>query len=116
MARTILIVDDDVAIVDVLAETLEGEGYRVLRAGDGLAALAMLNGVLPDLLLTDNMMPRMSGVELIAYLHERPALAVPVILMSAAVPVAIPPRTTFLPKPFSLDTLLALVAERLAAP
>lgn len=87
----------------------------MLRAYDGAMALGLMERERPDLLITDNMMPRLTGVDLIAHLHARPELAVPVVLMSAVTPVAVPPPpTVFLPKPFDLDRLTALVARLLA--
>ena len=114
MPATILVADDDAPIVAIISAVLEDVGHRVLRAYDGAAALAQLLAGQADLLITDNMMPHLSGVELIAYLHDHPALAVPVILMSAVAPVRLPPAVTFLPKPFDIARLDALVARLLA--
>ena len=91
MAATILVADDELAIIDLVAFLLEDLGHTVLRAFDGAAALAILRTGRVELLITDNMMPRLSGVELIAYLHDHDTLAVPVILMSAVTPVQMPP-------------------------
>jgi CheY-like chemotaxis protein len=114
MGATILVADDEPAIVELLAELLSAEGYRVLTAFDGRAALASLERERPDLLLTDQRMPHLSGTELIARLHARPDLAVPTILMSSAAPVpGPPPPAVFFPKPFDLDRLLGLVVEML---
>lgn len=115
MAATILVADDEEPIVEIVAAVLALEGYTVLRAYDGAAALAILLEGQVDLLVTDNMMPHLSGVELIAHLHGHPGIAVPVILMSAVTPVLMPPRVTFMPKPFDIDRLIALV-ERLLRP
>jgi DNA-binding response OmpR family regulator len=95
--------------VEVLASLLEDEGYCVLRAHDGVAALAIIRRDRPALLLTDNAMPAMSGVELVAYLHAHPHLAISVILMSAVTPVLMPPRTSFIAKPFDIEDVLAKV-------
>jgi DNA-binding response OmpR family regulator len=116
MAVTILVVEDEVYILDMVASFLELEGYAVRRAADGAEALALLQGGGIDLLLTDNMLPRLRGVDLVAYLHAHPELAVPVIMMSAVRPVPVPPTVTFLPKPFDLDHLAGLVARLLARP
>lgn len=114
MGKTILVADDDPAIVALLADVLGDEGHVILRARDGRQALARLEAGGCDLLITDNMMPRLSGVDLIRRLHGRPDLAVPTILMSAVAPPAPPPPpVAFLPKPFDLDHLLALVARLL---
>ena len=115
MLATILVVDDEPHILDMVALFLELEGYAVRRATDGAAALILLAGGGIDLLVTDNMLPKLSGVALVAHLHAHPALAVPVILMSAVRPVPVPPRVAFLPKPFDLDTLLATVRTALTA-
>jgi DNA-binding NtrC family response regulator len=114
MSATILVADDDAPIVEIVAAVLEDEGHTVLRAYDGAEALMHLDRDGLDLLVTDNMMPRLSGVELIAHLHAHPRLAVPVILMSAVTPVRMPPTVTFLPKPFDLDRLTSLVDHLLA--
>jgi CheY-like chemotaxis protein len=117
MGTTILVVDDDPSIVDLTAAVLADEGYVVVSARDGIEALAAIERERPDLLLTDNMMPRLSGLDLIARLHARPDLAVPTILMSAVRPTpGPPPAVVFLPKPFDLDDLLALVVGLLDAP
>ncbi len=112
MVATILVADDEAPIAELLADLLEEVGYRVLLAYNGADALALIEREHPDLLLTDNMMPRLSGLQLIAHLHDHPALALPVILMSAVTPEPTPPPpVAFMPKPFDLDQMLALVAE-----
>ncbi len=118
MARTILVVDDHRAVLDLLSAALRDEGYRVLLASDGVEALACVEREAPDLVVTDLRMPKMNGVELVARLHAHQTLPVPVILVSAVDPltIALPPRTAVLPKPFTLDALLALVGDLLPAP
>ncbi len=107
----VLVVDDERYIVDLLTELLEDEGYEVLRAGDGQAALDVLDRHLPDLVVTDVMMPRIDGVRLLAIIREHHK-DLPVILMSAAMA----PRmddVPFLPKPFDVEDLLALIEAKL---
>jgi len=113
MVTTILIVDDEEFIVELLATLLEDEGYRVLRAHNGVEALRHLERERPALLLTDNMMPRMSGLELVQHLHANPHLAVPVIMMSAVLLIP-PPPIICVRKPFDLDCLLATIEAWLA--
>ena len=60
--QTILIVDDDREIVRVIAKILELEGYRTLKAYDGLEALDMLVGNVVHLIMIDIMMPKMNGL------------------------------------------------------
>ncbi len=116
MSATILIADDEAFIVDLLATLLEDEGFTVLRAYDGAEALAIAERERPDLILSDVMMPRLSGIELVARLRTwEDGSSPPVILMSAVTaPPRLPPRTIFIPKPFDLDTVLVAVAALLA--
>lgn len=109
-AAAVLVVDDERYIVDLLSDLLEDEGYRVLRAYDGLAALEQISRHPPDLVVADVMMPRLDGLSLADEITTR-GLDIPIILMSAAVT----PRTggvAFIPKPFDIDTMLLLI-ERL---
>jgi len=115
---TILVVEDEPTILDVLVDVLRDEGYAVLATPDGAAALELLAGVQPDLVLMDVMLPRLDGRAVVRRMRERAGLAgVPVILMSAAAPVD--PAALgvgFLPKPFDLDRLLDAVTAALGGP
>lgn len=112
--RRILVVDDEPDILELLVEILRIEGYVMLSANDGEAALELLAKTPCDLIVTDTMMPRVSGVALIRSIRERPELRdVPVIMMSAA---GLPNLdgldvSTFLHKPFDLSALLDAVAK-----
>jgi len=109
----VLVVDDERYIVDLLTDLLQDEGYHVLRASDGQAALEILSQQLPDLVVADVMMPRIDGMRLLAMIREQNR-NLPVILMSAAVT----PQSdgvTFLRKPFDIDVLLALIERKIAA-
>ena len=115
----ILIVEDEPPVLDVLASLLTDEGFAVRTAPDGRVALEMLADDLPDLLITDVMMPRLDGWTLLAAVRERtPTL--PVIVISAVDrrearhwAFFITDHTVFLRKPFDVETLLATV-ERLS--
>ncbi len=110
MTKTILIVDDEEFIVDLLATLLEDEHYRVLRAYDGEQALVVAQHERPELIITDIMMPRMSGTELAAYLRrQEESDQTPIILMSAVHSPITVPNTIYLPKPFDIDHVLELV-------
>lgn len=115
---TILVVDDEVPIVDLLQAVFEDEGYRVLVAHNGQDALRVARAEHPDLVLSDVMMPGMGGVALAAALHTDPAMgATAVILMSAA---GVPDNeetwmVTFVSKPFAIAHVLALVARFVVA-
>jgi CheY-like chemotaxis protein len=81
---TVLVVDDDPVILDLLAVNFELEGYTVLRASDGEEALAVTRLHRPDVVVTDIMMPKRSGLEVVAELKGDPATAaIPVVLVSA---------------------------------
>ena len=76
----LIVVDDDSFTRELYSTILESEGYEVLMAKDGLEALALLTEPLPDLIITDVHMPRMSGPELIATVRrEFPQIRVLVI-------------------------------------
>ncbi len=112
MAPRVLVVDDEPALVDILVEILTDAGYDASGAGDGLAALAMVERERPALVLSDVQMPRLDGIGLAARLRQR---SIPVVLMSA---VRWPHQMTdvaFLAKPFDLDELLVTVDAALAA-
>jgi CheY-like chemotaxis protein len=114
--KTILLVDDEYAIVEVLAHLLEEEGYAVLTASNGREALGRAVEKTPDLVITDQMMPVMSGTELLRALQKHRALrGVPVILItSAAKPRLRELRwADFLAKPFEFDELLRVVRRAL---
>ena len=80
---TILVADDEFAVLEVLALALEGEGYRVLRAGDGADALRILASQSCDVIVCDETMPVMNGHQLIEVLRANQRLAeIPFILMA----------------------------------
>jgi DNA-binding response OmpR family regulator len=81
---TILVVDDDPAILKLLQINFEMEGYDVISAGDGVGALARARGDHPDAVVLDVMMPGIDGLEVARALREDPATAaVPILLLSA---------------------------------
>ena len=81
---TVLIVDDDPTAREALVAILEGEGYDLHLAKDGIQALQTLNQLQPDLILLDVMMPGMTGFEVCQRIRATPALAeVPIILLTA---------------------------------
>jgi CheY-like chemotaxis protein len=121
--RTIMIVDDDPDIRAALGELLESEGYEVVGAANGAAALALLrSGVAaPCAILLDLMMPYMNGWEFRAEQLRDPALReIPIILLTASgyndnTVRAEFGRVEYFPKPPSPDPLLATI-RRIVAP
>ncbi len=82
--KKILIVDDEAGVRDILRINLEGEGYLVCEAGDGVEALERTQQDAPDLLILDLMMPRLSGWEVLRRLEADPCYAgLPIIILSA---------------------------------
>lgn len=113
---TILIVDDEPSIVELVRFTLEDTGVRVVEASDGAEALTLARRVKPDLVLLDVQMPRLNGLEVCRQLRREPALArTLVIMLTAAGQQADRARgleagaDEYLTKPFSPLALLALV-------
>jgi len=83
--RTILIVDDDVHIRELLKQELHEAGYQVREAGDGREALAQIRQERPDLVVLDVMMPEMSGFDVVAVLKGDPqTMDLPIIILSIA--------------------------------
>ncbi|MDQ6694029.1 MAG: response regulator [Chloroflexota bacterium] len=82
--KTVLVVDDEKAIRDMIVALLEEVGYQVATAQSGLEAIDCLSEVQPDLVLSDVMMPGMEGGHLAAIMHARPEYrAIPVVGMTA---------------------------------
>jgi two-component system, cell cycle sensor histidine kinase and response regulator CckA len=118
--ETILLVEDEEAVRMVAERILQGAGYRVLTAGDGLAALALAEQMHEeiDLLLTDVVLPQLSGRQLAERLHKlQPQLRV--LYMSGYTDDAIvhhgvlDPGTLFIGKPFSAGALAIKVRDAL---
>ena len=113
---TILVVDDEPSIVDLVRFTLEDADVRVVEASDGAEALVLARQIKPDLILLDVQMPRLDGLEVCRELRREPAFArAPIILLTAAGQEADRARglgagaDEYLTKPFSPLALLALV-------
>lgn len=111
---TILIVDDDVYIGDMLEEILTREGYRAARAYSGTEALMYLSSARPDLILLDLMLPGLSGEELLPLIK-----GIPVIVVSAKaetsdkVDLLLGGACDYVTKPFDTAELLARITVQL---
>ena len=113
----VLVVDDNIEVRQAFASLLEGEGYRVAEADDGVAALRLLREgqIHPCLILLDLMMPRMTGWDFRAEQSRDARFArIPVLVVSAD-PLASQAMhlgaAAVLNKPADLDRLLELVAR-----
>ena len=84
MSRIVLVVDDDTGLQETLQAALEFEDYEVVVAEDGLEALEKLSTVTPNLILQDNMMPRMDGYAFTVELQRRGLRSsIPVVVLTA---------------------------------
>ena len=83
-APTVLVVEDDPVILRLLEVNFELEGYRVLVAHDGAEGIEVARAEQPDVVISDIMMPKVSGIELVEALKADAATStIPVILLSA---------------------------------
>ncbi len=112
--KTILVIDDDMHIGNMLEEALTGEGYLVKRAYSGTEALLLLSQAKPDLILLDLMLPGLSGEELLPKIKD-----IPVIVVSAKADVSdkvellLGGAADYVTKPFDLAELLARITVQL---
>ena len=113
MTRTILVVDDEPTQREMLAEALEAEGFTIVTAADGRAALLKFREVKPDLVLLDLMLPEMSGIEVCRII--RAESGVPILMLTAknseldkVVGLELG-ADDYVTKPFSLRELIARV-------
>jgi DNA-binding response OmpR family regulator len=116
---TVLLVDDAPEIRDFVTMFLKDEGFDVAACGAAEDALTQIDRAVPDLLILDGRLPRMSGWECLELLRaSAQTVTLPVLLLTAAVDELErgqqqPPDacTAFLAKPFDLDDLLATIQE-----
>jgi CheY-like chemotaxis protein len=95
--RTVVYVEDEPAVQRLVQYWLEDAGFRVLVAGDGAAGLELIRAERPDLVVTDALMPVMTGDELVETLQEDVELrSIPIIMATAAA------------SPFRVKRMLAL--------
>lgn len=114
--KRILLVDDEPDVRTSIALILKMEGYEVLTASHGAAALEMLEPRPPDIVICDFMMPWMNGRELILQLKARAATRdIPTIMMSGVNPGEPEPWDAFLRKPMDITELLGIIERLLSA-
>src|SRR5688572_12224296 len=105
---SVLIIDDEAPIVDLLADIVEEHGHSVLRASNGVNGLALARTVHPQLIISDVMMPLLDGYALLRALRAEPELAnICVVLVSAGfprngLPQSNPSADAYLHKPFDI--------------
>jgi CheY-like chemotaxis protein len=115
----VLVVDDEPALRELMADALESEGYRVSTASNGSEALEALRLGAPDLIVLDLMMPVLDGWTFIDTYGEVAGTEIPIIGISAVLSAAATERlkglgaVCCLPKPFDLGVLLDCAANLL---
>jgi CheY-like chemotaxis protein len=115
MVGRVLVVDDDESIRSVVTAALREEGYDVLEATNGAAALEIVRQLSPVVILLDMWMPVMNGWEFVRQYRALPGPHAPIVVMTAAVDAkrrgAEIAADGVLAKPFELDSLLDTVAS-----
>ena len=114
----ILVVEDDDAVAMMIQDYLSAHDYRTARAADGREAVDMVKQQLPDLIVMDLMMPRLTGGEAATALRRDPQTEkIPIVAISAVADVTsiaeMLPLDEVLPKPFDLDDLVAAIERNL---
>ena len=119
-SKTIFIIEDDPGISFVLSELLEGEGFKVQVAENGVVALELLqkHGV-PSLILLDMIMPKMNGWEFAKEFTEKYDHLCPIIAMTAAADAKQRAKdinaVDLIEKPFDFDQFLATIKKHITA-
>jgi CheY-like chemotaxis protein len=117
MAYAILVIDDEQSIRETAGELLQKAGHTVLFASSGEEGLAVVQTILPHLILLDYYMPGMNGLQVVARLKANPATQrVPVVAFTAgsaeqANTLSRAGCVGFIPKPFTASELLTIVAD-----
>ncbi|MFW6183506.1 MAG: response regulator [Chloroflexota bacterium] len=120
MAKTVLCIEDNKTNMLLVSRIVEAEGYELLRAEDGPAALALLKGEKPDIILLDVNIPGIHGLDLARMIKEDDRLAeIPLIATTANVLVGDKERCLeagcdeYLPKPLDIRRLRQVMREHL---
>jgi two-component system, chemotaxis family, chemotaxis protein CheY len=117
--RRLLVIEDDPAIREMLEMVLDSEGFEVVTAQHGAAAMAMLEAVEPSLILLDMKMPVMDGWSFLERYRQRPGAKVPVVVLTAAQDAsrraAEVGADAYVAKPFVIDDLVRIVERYLPA-
>lgn len=117
---TVLLVEDDRAVRRYLEVTLQRAGYRVMTAADGLEAMKVLLSSEVDAVVTDAVMPHVTGYELCCFMQSHPKLsALPIVLLSGADQLAAAcegreSADAYLQKPVRTEELTSCIAHLLA--
>jgi CheY-like chemotaxis protein len=113
---TVLIVDDEFGIAELLEAVLTDEGHRVLTASNGKHGLEVVQSAKPDIVFLDYMMPVMDGAAMLRQMLTKPELRnIPVVMMSSIPEASVAERCSgyvlFLRKPFSVFHVIEVVDQ-----
>ena len=112
---TVLVIEDDAAIGDLVGELLSDEGAVVVRAEDARSGLGLANDGRPDLILLDHRLPDATGASVLHALRQVDATrGIPVVMMSGSaqqLSSLVPAPDALVAKPFDLDDLLHVVGR-----
>ena len=116
--KTVLVVDDEPNIREYLRQELEGEGYSVEEAENGLQGVSVAKKIIPDLIILDVMMPMMNGFDAAAVLKNDPkTMKIPIVILSIVEDLERGFKigiNRYLKKPIEADVLLNEVASLVA--
>ncbi|MBZ4021779.1 hypothetical protein CKO11_04805 [Rhodobacter sp. TJ_12] len=123
LAQMVFVVDDDLAITDLLSRKLRSAGYSVRIFGDGLTALAAIEEACPDLIVLDQMLPGLDGATILQKIRAHPRLQdIPVVILSArrherdVLSGLALGATDYVVKPFNPQEMVARCVRLLDAP
>ncbi len=113
---TVLVVDDEYGIAELLEAVLVDEGHRVMTASNGRHGLSIMEAETPDVVFLDYMMPVMDGAAMLSQMRSRPALRdTPVVMMSSIPEAGVAERckgyALFLRKPFNVFHVIGVVKD-----
>jgi DNA-binding response OmpR family regulator len=119
--KTIVVVDDEFGLADVLDATLSDAGFRVFTASNGAQGLDVMAEHPPDLVILDYMMPLLDGPGTLRAMRADPRWAATPVLMVSAMPESLISArcsgyAAFLRKPFAFESLLAVLTRLLGEP
>jgi CheY-like chemotaxis protein len=116
--NSVLVVEDDLALREMVAEVLHDAGYQVVTAGDGHDALVQVHEQMPRVILLDMKMPGMNGWEFAQEFRRQYEHGAPLVVMTAAVDArqraAEIAAEGYLSKPFAMSDLIRVVAHFVA--
>lgn len=116
----ILVAEDEPMLLKTIELKLKKEGYEVITTHDGREAIAKIEELLPDLVISDIMMPYASGLEITSFLKQKPDKQIPIIILSAMEQEKVVMEAfelgadDYITKPFSLNELSIRVKRLMA--